>query len=99
MKARFFSSMLAAFMLATASVGGITASAAERASAGEDAAKTTAVDEDSSADTTETTADTEESSNTEVTSSVSEESDDMEKFREVMSDLAEAGTTDRKSVV
>ena len=30
MKARFFSSMLAAFMLATASVGGITASAAER---------------------------------------------------------------------
>ena len=35
MKARFFSSMLAAFMLATASVGGITASAAERASAGE----------------------------------------------------------------
>ena len=39
MKARFFSSMLAAFMLATASVGGITASAAERASAGEDAAK------------------------------------------------------------
>ena len=42
MKARFFSSMLAAFMLATASVGGITASAAERASAGEDAAKTTA---------------------------------------------------------
>lgn len=94
MKARFFSSMLAAFMLAAASVGGITASAAERASAGEDAAKTTAVDEDSSADTTETTADTEESSNTEVTSSVSEESDDMEKFREVMSDLAEAGTTE-----
>lgn len=94
MKARFFSSMLAAFMLATASVGGITASAAERASAGEDAAKTTAVDEDSSADTTETTADTEESSNTEVTSSVSEESDDMEKFREVMSELAEADTTD-----
>ena len=35
MKASFFSAMLAAFMLATASVGGITASAAERASAGE----------------------------------------------------------------
>lgn len=97
MKARFFSSMLAAFMLATASVGGITASAAERASAGEDAAKTTAVDEDSSADTTETTADTEESSNTEVTSSVSEDNtDDMEKFREVMGELAEAGTTEVK---
>ena len=50
MKASFFSAMLAAFMLATASVGGITASAAERASAGEDTAETTAVDEDSSAD-------------------------------------------------
>lgn len=94
MKARFFSAMLAAFMLATASVGGITASAAERASAGEDTAETTAVDEDSSADTTETTADTAESSDTEETSSVSDESDDMEKFREVMSDLAEAGTTE-----
>lgn len=83
MKARFFSAMLAAFMLATASVGGITASA------GEDTAETTAVVEDSSADTTETTADTEE------TSSVSDDNtDDMEKFREVMSDLAEAGTTE-----
>lgn len=95
MKARFFSAMLAAFMLATASVGGITASAAERASAGEDTAETTAVDEDSSADTTETTADTAESSDTEETSSVSDDNtDDMEKFREVMSDLAEAGTTE-----
>ena len=95
MKARFFSAMLAAFMLATASVGGITASAVERASAGEDTAETTAVDEDSSADTTETTADTAESSDTEETSSVSDDNtDDMEKFREVMSDLAEAGTTE-----
>jgi hypothetical protein len=95
MKARFFSAMLAAFMLATASVGGITASAAEKASAGEDTAETTAADEESSADTTETTADTEESSDTEVTSSVSDDNtDDMEKFREVMSDLAEAGTTE-----
>ena len=95
MKARFFSAMLAAFMLATASVGGITASAAERASAGEDTAETTAVDEDSSADTTETTADTAESSDTEETSSVSDDNtDDMEKFREVMSELAEADTTD-----
>ena len=95
MKARFFSAMLAAFMLATASVGSITASAAERASAGEDTAETTAVDEDSSAETTETTADTEESSDTKETSSVSDDNtDDMEKFREVMSDLAEAGTTE-----
>ena len=82
MKTRMLSAIMAAFMLATASVGGITASAAEKASAGEDTAETTAVDEDSSADTTETTADIEESS------------DDMEKFREVMSDLAEAGTTE-----
>lgn len=94
MKARFFSAMLAAFMLATASVGGITASAAEKATAAEDTAETTAVDEDSSADTTETTADTAESSDTEETSSVSDESDDMEKFREVMGELAEAGTTE-----
>ena len=95
MKARFFSAMLAAFMLATASVGGITASAAEKATAAEDTAETTAVDEDSSADTTETTADTAESSDTEETSSVSEDNtDDMEKFREVMGELAEAGTTE-----
>ena len=95
MKTRMLSAVMAAFMLATASVGGITASAAEKASAGEDTAETTAVDEDSSADTTETTADTAESSDTEETSSVSEDNtDDMEKFREVMSDLAEAGTTE-----
>ena len=96
MKTRMLSAVMAAFMLATASVGGITASAAEKASAGEDTAETTAVDEDSSADTTETTADTEESSDTEETSSVSDESDDMEKFREVMSELAEAETTEVK---
>ena len=94
MKTRMLSAVMAAFMLATASVGGITASAAEKATAAEESAETTAVDEDSSADTTETTADTEESSETEETSSVSGESDDMEKFREVMSDLAEAGKTE-----
>ena len=95
MKTRMLSAVMAAFMLATASVGGITASAAEKASAGEDTAETTAVDEDSSADTTETTADTAESSDTEETSSVSEENtDDMEKFREVMGELAENGTTE-----
>lgn len=59
MKTRMLSAVMAAFILATASVGGITASAAEKASAGEDTAETTAVDEDSSADTTETTADSE----------------------------------------
>lgn len=95
MKTRMLSAVMAAFMLATASVGGITASAAEKASAGEDTAETTAVDEDSSADTTETTSDTAESSDTEETSSVSEDNtDDMEKFREVMGELAEAGTTE-----
>jgi len=95
MKTRMLSAVMAAFMLATASVGGITASAAEKATAAEDSAETTAVDEDSLADTTETTADTAESSDTEETSSVSEDNtDDMEKFREVMSDLAEAGTTE-----
>ena len=94
MKTRMLSAVMAAFMLVTASVGGITASAAEKATAAEDTAETTAVNEDSSAETTETTVDTEESSDTEETSSVSDEADDMEKFREVMSELAEAGTTD-----
>ena len=90
MKTRMISAVLAAFMLATASVGGITASAAEKASAEEGTAETTAVDEDSSADTTETTA----SEPADESSAVTESSDDMEKFREVMSELAEAETTD-----
>jgi len=85
------SAVMAAFMLAAASVGGITASAAERASAEEGTAETTAVDdEESSADTTETTA----SEPADESSTVTESSDDMEKFREVMSELAEAETTD-----
>ena len=91
MKTRMISAVMAAFMLATASVGGITASAAERASAEEGIAETTAVDdEESSADTTETTA----SEPADESSTVTESSDDMEKFREVMSELAEAETTD-----
>ena len=91
MKTRMISAVMAAFMLATASVGGITASAAERASAEEGTAETTAVDdEESSADTTETTA----SEPADESSTVAESSDDMEKFREVMSELAEAETTD-----
>ena len=91
MKTRMISAVMAAFMLATASVGGITASAAERASAEEGTAETTAVDdEESSADTTETTA----SEPADESSTVTESSDDMEKFREVMSELAEAETTD-----
>lgn len=91
MKTRMISAIMAAFMLATASVGGITASAAERASAEEGTAETTAVDdEDSSAETTETT----DSEPADESSTVTESSDDMEKFREVMSELAEAETTD-----
>ena len=91
MKTRMISAVMAAFMLATASVGGITASAAERASAEEGTAETTAVDdEESSADTTETTA----SEPADESSTVTESSDDMEKFREVMSELAVAETTD-----
>lgn len=73
MKTRMISAVMAAFMLAAASVGGITASAAERVFA-----------EEGTAETTETTA----------SEPADESSDDMEKFREVMSELAEAETTD-----
>ncbi len=96
MKARFFSAVLSAMMLACASVG-ITASAEEAEQAvSADVAETTSADhsEDDSSET-----ETDESANgaevTTETSSVSDDkSDDMEKFREVMSDLAEAGTTE-----
>lgn len=69
MKTRMISAVMAAFMLAVASVGGITASA-----------------EEGTAETTETTA----------SEPADESSDDMEKFREVMGELAEAGTTEVK---
>lgn len=67
MKTRMISAVMAAFMLATASIGGITASA-----------------EVGTAETTETT----------TSEPADESSDDMEKFREVMSELAETDTTD-----
>ena len=92
MKARFFSAVLAAMMLACASVG-ITASAEEAEQAvSADVAETTSADhsEDDSSET-----ETDESVNgAEVTTETSSVSDDMEKFREVMSDLAENGTTE-----
>ena len=96
MKARFFSAVLAAMMLACASVG-ITASAEEAEQAvSADVAETTSAahSEDDSSET-----ETDESANgaevTTETSSVSDDkSDDMEKFREVMSDLAENSTTE-----
>lgn len=75
-------------MLACASVG-ITASAEEAEQAAADVAETTAADnseDDSSETETEVT--------TETSSVSDDESDDMEKFREVMSELAEAGTTE-----
>ena len=90
MKTKMLSAMIAAFMLATASVGSITASAAEKASAGEDTAETTEVSNNSSAETTETTV-SEPADESTVTT---ESADDMEKFREVMSELAETGTTE-----
>ena len=67
MKTRMISAVMAAFMLAAASVGGITASA-----------------EVGTAETTEIT----------TSEPADESSDDMEKFREVMSELAEAETND-----
>ena len=96
MKARFFSAVLAAMMLACASVG-ITASAEEAEQAvSADVAETASADH-SEDDFSET--ETDESANgaevTTETSSVSDDkSDDMEKFREVMSDLAENSTTE-----
>lgn len=57
MKTKMFSAMLAALTLATASIGGITASAEEIAASEDETAETTAVDEEeSTAETTVTTA-------------------------------------------
>ena len=92
MKTRFFSAMLAAFMLATASVGGVTASAAEKTVAEEGTAETTAVDdEEDSLETTEITASEPADDSSAVTTVTA---DDMEKYHEIMSDLAETGTTE-----
>ena len=91
MKARFFSAVLAAMMLAAASIG-ITASAEEAATEGASAVEDIDdIPEDDSAELK----DDETDISAEDTSSVSDDdSDDMEKFREVMGELAEAGTTD-----
>ena len=88
MKARFFSAVLAAMILATASVG-VTALAAE----------TTETLSEATEETTETSADTAEDENSAVepeteTPSASDDIDNMEKFREVMGELAETGVTD-----
>lgn len=103
MRKRFFSAVMAAMMLSLASVSAVSASAAETTDSAVEVSEqaTTAADNDSSEDGSETEGTTakatetsaeDSSSATETTSSVSEE--DMEKFREVMSELAENGTTE-----
>lgn len=104
MRKRFFSVVMAVMMLSLASVGAVSASAAETTDSAVESVEqaTTAADNDSSEDGSETEGTTakatetsaeDSSSATETTaSSVSEE--DMEKFREVMSELAENGTTE-----
>ena len=104
MRKRFFSAVMAAMMLSLASVGAVSASAAETTDSAVESVEqaTTAADNDSSesgsetegttAKATETSAEDSSSATETTASSVSEE--DMEKFREVMSELAENGTTE-----
>ena len=82
MKTKMINAVLSAMLIAMTGIGGMTVSAANITEATEAAEKA------------ETTAATEESSDAEETTETTTASDDMEKFREVMSDLAEAGTTD-----
>lgn len=89
MKARFFSAVLAAMMLATASVG-ITASAEEAPA--DDAPAVENIDEAPEEDAEDST---DEQDNPDDTSSVS---DDMEKYHEVMDKIAEEGTTEADAV-
>ena len=71
MKTKMFSAMLAALTLATASIGGITASAEEIAASEDETAETTAVDEEESTEeTTVTTTKSETAPN--VTSDISD---------------------------
>ena len=91
MKRKIFSAVLAAMMLASASVG-VTASAAEAASSAEGTSEAERADEGNKVDQPEEPSETTAS----VTDGADKASadDDMEKFREVMGELAEAGTTD-----
>ena len=103
MRKRFFSAVMAAMMLSLASVGAVSVSAAETTDSAVESVEqaTTAADNDSSEDgseTEETTAKATEtsaedsSSVTETTaSSVSEEEYSMEDFMKVMAQLAENG--------
>ena len=91
MKRMIFSAVLAAMMLASASVG-VTASAAEAASSAENTSETEKTNAENEAEQPEEASETTAS----VTDGADKASadDDMEKFREVMGELAEAGTTD-----
>ena len=102
MRKRFFSAVMAAMMLSLASVGAVSASAAETTDSAVESVEqaTTAADNDSSeggsetegttAKATETSAE-DSSSATETTSSVSKEEYSMEDFMKVMAQLAENG--------
>lgn len=103
MRKRFFSAVMAAMMLSLASVGAVSASAAETTDSAVESVEqaTTAADNDSSEDSSETEGTTskatetsaeDSSSVTETTaSSVSEGDYSMEDFMKVMAQLAENG--------
>ena len=103
MRKRFFSAVMAAMMLSLASVGAVSASAAETTDSAVESAEqaTTAADNDSSEDgsetegttakATETSAEDSGSENETTASSVSDEEYSMEDFMKVMAQLAENG--------
>lgn len=99
---RFFSAVMAAMMLSIASVGAVTASAEEAADSAVEAVEQAVPDDiDSSEegyeseDTSQPTTAKDNSTGNGTTAASSSFSDeDMEKFREVMNELEEAGTTD-----
>lgn len=99
---RFFSAVMAAMMLSIASVGAVTASAEDAADSAVEAVEQAVPDNiDSSEegyeseDTSQpTTAKNNSSENGSSAASSSFSDEDMEKFREVMNELEEAGTTD-----
>ena len=103
MRKRFFSAVMAAMMLSLASVGAVSASAAETTDSAVEVSEqaTTAADNDSSEDgsetegttakATETSAEDSSSENETTASSVSNEEYSMEDFMKVMAQLAENG--------
>lgn len=103
MRKRFFSAVMAAMMLSLASVGAVSASAAETTDSAVESVEqaTTAADNDSSEDgsetegttakATETSAEDSRSETETTVSSVSDEEYSMEDFMKVMAQLAENG--------